>query len=120
MCPSLSPKDRYPSWILVPHFVLCRNGCQRTGGPNSHKRTCAGYKVPVTGSAGHLGHIKKFDSHSLINYDFKLGYSACSFCKSIIAKIRNYVRLLQIHFKLPLCYYIQYVLMMAHVTCRVE
>ena len=37
MCPSFSPKDRYPPWMGVPHFVLCKNGCQRTGGPNCHK-----------------------------------------------------------------------------------
>ena len=38
MCPCLSPKDRYLSWMGVPHFVLCKNGCQRTGGRNGHKK----------------------------------------------------------------------------------
>ena len=37
-------------------FVLCKNGCQRTGGTNSHKRTCAGEKALVAGWAGHLGY----------------------------------------------------------------
>ena len=55
MCPSLSPKDRHPTWMGVPQFVLCKDGCQRTGGPNGHKKTCAGWKAPVIRSAGHLG-----------------------------------------------------------------
>ena len=38
MCPSLSPKDRYPPWMEVPHFVLCKNGCQRTGNLNGHNK----------------------------------------------------------------------------------
>ena len=41
MCPSLSPKDRYPPRMGVPHFVLCKNGCQRIGGPNGNEKdTC--------------------------------------------------------------------------------
>ena len=38
MCPSLSPKDQYTLWIGVPRFVLCKNGCQRTNGPNGNKK----------------------------------------------------------------------------------
>ena len=38
MCPSLSPKDRYASRMGVPHFVLCKNGCQRAGGPNGNEK----------------------------------------------------------------------------------
>jgi hypothetical protein len=38
MCPSLLPKDQYPTWMGVPHFVLCKDGCQRTGSPNGHKK----------------------------------------------------------------------------------
>jgi hypothetical protein len=38
MCPSLSPKDQHPLWMGVPLFVLCKNGCQRTGGPNGNEK----------------------------------------------------------------------------------
>ena len=38
MCPSLSPKDQFLPWMGVPHFVLCKNGCQRTSGPNGNKK----------------------------------------------------------------------------------
>ena len=27
-----------PTWMGVPHFVLCKDGCQRTGGSNIHKK----------------------------------------------------------------------------------
>ena len=38
MCPSLAPKYRYPPWMGVPHFVLCKNGSQRTSGSNNNKK----------------------------------------------------------------------------------
>jgi hypothetical protein len=38
MCPSLSPKDRYPPWMGVSLFVLCKSGCQRTGGSNGNEK----------------------------------------------------------------------------------
>ena len=38
MCPSLSPKNWYPTWMGVPHSMLCKDWCQRTGGPNDHKK----------------------------------------------------------------------------------
>ena len=34
----LSTKNRYPTWMGVPHIVLCTNGWQRMGGPNNHKK----------------------------------------------------------------------------------
>ena len=38
MCQSMSPKDRYPSWIPVPHLCCARTRCQRTSAHNGHKK----------------------------------------------------------------------------------
>ena len=38
MCSSPSAKDWYPSWMGVPHYVLCKNRRQRTGGPNCQEK----------------------------------------------------------------------------------
>ena len=38
MCPFFSPKDWCPPCMSVPHFVLCKNECQRTGVLHGHKK----------------------------------------------------------------------------------
>ena len=33
-----SPKDRYPPWMGGLHCTLCKDWCQRTGGPNGQEK----------------------------------------------------------------------------------
>ena len=40
MCPPPSPKDWYPTWMGMPHYMLCKDGHQKTGGPKGQEDMC--------------------------------------------------------------------------------
>ena len=42
LCPSPLPKDRYPTWMGVPHHMLCKNGAKGLAVLMVKRRTCTG------------------------------------------------------------------------------